>query len=265
MEVISLLSQVVEVAGKIQSIEPKDWLHVYSLRWAVYEALQTMLDACSMIIAGLGLRKPSSYTELADIIAEAGLLSSDEAAKLKSMAKIRNRIAHTYRRLDLDELKTYGNEVAGSLNLALKLIEEVRKRNIDPPTKPLETLTPIFENWNVALTYLFGSRAKGLETESSDWDIALLFDEEPEEMDRLQAEIAKAIGVSEDKIDLIRLSKADLHLKFRIIKEGKVLYESKPGIRAKFEAQTLIEYLDARGMYEVYLNRLLKKRMLYKK
>ncbi|MEM3591158.1 MAG: nucleotidyltransferase domain-containing protein [Candidatus Bathyarchaeia archaeon] len=127
----------------------------------------------------------------------------------------------------------------------------------------LEALTQIFKRRNMALAYLFGSRAKGLETEDSDWDIAVLFSEKPSDIGGpggLQEEIAGALGVSEDKIDLIELEAADLHLKFRVIKEGKVLYETEPGVRAKFEAQVLIEYLDARGMYELYLSRLLKKR-----
>ncbi|MEM2718867.1 MAG: HepT-like ribonuclease domain-containing protein, partial [Candidatus Bathyarchaeia archaeon] len=101
MEIINLLSQVVEVAVRIRDIEPKDWLHVYSLRWAIYEALKTLLDACSMIIAELGLRKPSSYAE----IVESGFLNSQEAYRLKNMARIRNRVAHTYRLLDPEELK----------------------------------------------------------------------------------------------------------------------------------------------------------------
>jgi len=57
----------------------------------------------------------------------------------------------------------------------------------------------------VALAYLFGSRAKGLETEGSDWDIAVLFSEKPSDIGGpggLQEEIAGALGVSENKIDL---------------------------------------------------------------
>lgn len=259
MEIVNLLSQVVEVAGRIRNIEPKDWLHVYSLRWAIYEALQTLLDACSMIIAELGLRKPSSYTEIADILAEGGLLSSLEASRLKDLARIRNRVAHTYRRLNPNELKVYGNEAVNSKDLALTLIEKTRERSIDPP-QTLKTLTPIFKRRNVMLAYLFGSRAKGLETEGSDWDIAVLFGEKPSDIGELQAEIAETLGVSEDRIDLVELEGADLHLKFRVIREGKVLYEAETGVRARFEAKVLIEYLDARGIYEVYLNRLLKRR-----
>jgi len=260
LEIINLLSQVVEVAGRISYIEPKDWIHVYSLRWAVYETLQTLLDACAMIIAELGLRKPSSYTEIADILAEAGLLDGLEATRLKNMARIRNRVAHTYRRLDSEELKAYGNEAVYSKDMALKLIEEIRKRGIDPP-QILEGLIQIFKRRGVALAYLFGSRARGLETESSDWDIAMLFSEKTRDASGLQTEIAKALGVNEEKIDLIELEEADLHLKFRVIREGKVLYEAEPGLRARFEAHVLIEYLDARGMYEIYLSRLLKKRV----
>lgn len=110
----------------------------------------------------------------------------------------------------------------------------------------------------MTLAYLFGSRAKGIETESSDWDIAVLFSGKPKDTGGLQAEIAD-FRVSEDKIDLIELEKADLHLKFRVIRDGKLLYETDSRLRAKFEAQILTEYLDARGMYEIYLNRLIKK------
>ncbi|MEM1547111.1 MAG: hypothetical protein QXY40_09050 [Candidatus Methanomethylicia archaeon] len=46
--------------------------------------LQTLLDACSMIIAELELRKPSSYSEVADILTETKLLNGNEASKLKS-------------------------------------------------------------------------------------------------------------------------------------------------------------------------------------
>ena len=66
--------------------------------------------------------------------------------------------------------------------------------------------------------------------------------------------------MAEDKVDLVSLRSADLHLRFRVIKEGLAVYEAKPGLRAGFEASTLVEYLDARGMYEVYLRRLLRQR-----
>ena len=66
--------------------------------------------------------------------------------------------------------------------------------------------------------------------------------------------------MAEDKVDLVSLRSADLHLRFKVIKEGFVVYEAKPGLRARLESSTLIEYLDARGMYEVYLRRLLKQR-----
>ncbi|RLF13686.1 MAG: hypothetical protein DRJ97_07615 [Thermoprotei archaeon] len=261
METINLLSQVVEVAGRIHQIEPRDWMSTYSLRWAIYEALQTLLDSCSMMTAELGLRKPSSYAELADILAEAGVLGSEEASKLKALARVRNRVAHTYRRLGLEELKGYGDEAAKSKDLALKLMEEARKRGVDPPSSLTEALTPLFRRWRVSLAYLFGSRAKGVEAEDSDWDIAVLFEEEPTALDELQVEVAKALKVAEDKVDLVTLNDADLHLKFKVIKEGRLLYESKPKLKAKFESQVLIEYLDARGMYEIYLNKLLKNKI----
>jgi len=259
LEVVNLLSQVVEAAGRIRQIEPRDWMSMYSLRWAIYEALQTLLDACSMMVAELGLRKPSSYAELADVLAEAGVLSGGEASALKSLAMVRNGIAHTYRKVSLEELKGYGDEAAGSKDLAIKLMGEARSRGVDPPLGLAEALAHVFKERRVLLAYLFGSRARGVEAEGSDLDIALLFEEEPARLDEVQVEVARALKVAEDKVDLTSLNKADVHLRFRVIKEGRAIFEARPGVRARFEADVLIEYLDARGLYEIYLNRLLQK------
>ncbi|MEM3591159.1 MAG: HepT-like ribonuclease domain-containing protein [Candidatus Bathyarchaeia archaeon] len=79
------------------------------------------------------IKNQTVYPSASFILAESGFLNSQEAYRLKNMARIRNRVAHTYRRLDPEELKAYGSEAALSKDLALKLIEEARKRSVDPP------------------------------------------------------------------------------------------------------------------------------------
>jgi hypothetical protein len=61
--------------------------------------------------------------------------------------------------------------------------------------------------------------------------------------------IAKALGVNEDKIDPLILNEANLHPRFRMIKEGSFLYEDRSNTKAM-----------QKGMYEIHLNGLSRRR-----
>lgn len=74
---------------------------------------------------------------------------------------------------------------------------------------------------NVLLAYLFGSTVKGLRQPISDIDIAVLLkDDSLESQAGLIAKLAKALRMPEDKVDLVDLGRAPLHLKYRVLREG---------------------------------------------
>jgi len=74
---------------------------------------------------------------------------------------------------------------------------------------------------NVLLAYLFGSTARGTRQPISDVDIAVLLrDNSLERQADILWRTAKAFHVPEDKIDIVDLSRADLHLKYNILREG---------------------------------------------
>ncbi|MBE0516363.1 MAG: DUF86 domain-containing protein [Methanophagales archaeon] len=79
----------------------------------------------------------------------------------------------------------------------------------------------IEKDQNVLLAYLFGSFAREYTTPLSDIDIAVLLKENSLiHFANTWSTIATALGMSEDKIDLLDLSKAPLSLKHKVIKEG---------------------------------------------
>jgi predicted nucleotidyltransferase len=86
---------------------------------------------------------------------------------------------------------------------------EIKKRElIDKLKDALE------KDENVLLAYLFGSRATGEASPISDFDVAVLLkDNSLVGMGRLLFSVSKALGVNEDAVDILDLSKAPLRLK----------------------------------------------------
>ncbi len=76
---------------------------------------------------------------------------------------------------------------------------------------------------------LVGSRADGTAHAGSDWDIAVLWNASIDWItvvaahERLRREIALVLGVTEDRIDLIDLSRANLAMRANVVENGSVL------------------------------------------
>jgi len=79
---------------------------------------------------------------------------------------------------------------------------------------------------NVLLAYLFGSRATGKASQISDFDLAVLLkDSSLAGIGRVLFSASKALGVNEDAVDILDLSKAPLRLKVKVLKEGVKLVD----------------------------------------
>ena len=107
----------------------------------------------------------------------------------------------------------------------------------------------IFRKHGMVLAYLFGGRAKGLEREDSDYDIAVLFNRNITIMDEIKVEM----------IDITALNKADLLFKARILREGIPIYVSDEDMRRRWERKTYLKILSTIDLYRMYTTRMLKK------
>ncbi|MGB9740253.1 MAG: type VII toxin-antitoxin system MntA family adenylyltransferase antitoxin [Candidatus Bathyarchaeia archaeon] len=99
----------------------------------------------------------------------------------------------------------------------------------------------------VDAAYLFGSRARGDFTEESDLDFAILLSRnfnDPYDLVRLIHDLAVALGVKDEKINLVVLNDASLELAYKVISEGIIIYERNVEKRVDFEVNTLKFYLD---------------------
>lgn len=99
----------------------------------------------------------------------------------------------------------------------------------------------------VVVAYLFGSRARGDFTEGSDMDFAILLSgsfKDPYDFVRLIGELATALKVEDEKINLVVLNDADLELAYKVISEGSVVFERDVEKRVDFEVRVLKSYMD---------------------
>ena len=79
------------------------YVHATAERY-LHLSIESLLDIGSHIIADRDLRKPDTYSEIFEILAEEGIISKSLLKELEGMAAFRNILVHDYFRLDLDQV-----------------------------------------------------------------------------------------------------------------------------------------------------------------
>lgn len=120
-------------------------------------------------------------------------------------------------------------------------------------------LSPVFTDHEVAVAYLFGSRAAGTARPDSDHDVAVLFAAADPPLDatvRLAADLATVLGTPVDVVDLDR---ATLELRGRVAESGRLLHSADETRRVRFEVDARMRWIEFRPVLEettrAYLHR----------
>ncbi len=123
---------------------------------------------------------------------------------------------------------------------------------IGPIKEYLPRLKTVFEQYGVALAYLYGSQARGDAGPLSDVDIAILFSREVPEGERfnrilhLHGELASVFG--RDDVNVVDLGKGTPLLNNNVRLYGQVLYCADDAVRVEFEVETLHRYVDTQPL-----------------
>ncbi|MBS3762888.1 MAG: nucleotidyltransferase domain-containing protein [Planctomycetes bacterium] len=96
----------------------------------------------------------------------------------------------------------------------------------------------------VALAYLFGSRADGSAAPSSDYDFGVLLipDAAPDCRYRIEHELLEVLDAAE--VDVVMLGEAPVTLAYNVIASGQLVYEKDRATRVEFEANLMSKYCD---------------------
>jgi predicted nucleotidyltransferase len=100
----------------------------------------------------------------------------------------------------------------------------------------------------IAAVYLFGSHARGSATPMSDIDLAILFSSavDASRYFSLRLEyISRAMEILRtEKVDVVILNQAPLHLAYEIVSRGVLLLDCDSQSRVRFEADRVGQFLD---------------------
>lgn len=111
----------------------------------------------------------------------------------------------------------------------------------------------------VKTVYLFGSRARGTAGPLSDYDFAVLTKKKGHQRggqlyDTLYDILSPLCprNRKNDVIDIVFLDNVSLELKFHVIRYGKIIFDSDPLGRGRFEEQVIEEYCDFRPILNMF-------------
>ena len=95
----------------------------------------------------------------------------------------------------------------------------------------------------ILTVFIFGSHGTEYENKMSDIDFGILFENKISLMEELT--IAGEIEmIVEKEIDLVTLNKANVILKYKIVKTGEIIFERNKIITSDFKENLLKEYFD---------------------
>jgi len=110
---------------------------------------------------------------------------------------------------------------------------------------------------NIEFAFLFGSYAKGEETEFSDIDIAIYTKEQKDKYDNIKFEFEIETKLSEkiplQKFDVRTLNYAPIVIVGKIINEGKLLFAQNETFLTDYIVRNRIKYMDYMIVYKPLL------------
>ena len=111
-----------------------------------------------------------------------------------------------------------------------------------------EIVTAVQAEPAVLAAYLFGSVARGTASPLSDLDVALLLREPSgaEVVGRVTDALCRRLRT--DGVDVVSLREAPVPLRYRVVREGTLVFCRDLAARERFTAETVLEYLDFRPL-----------------
>lgn len=228
---------------------------VYAVERLAQLVVQSLLDLGAMMAVHGAGRKPETYRGVAEYLARELGLSEDLKEFLKGLAGFRNILVHGYAEIDRGLEEEAFKAMEGGLPLILGRLESYVKELRADPGEVMEVaarLEGVFRKYGVRLAFLYGSRARL--GEGRDYDIAVVADfRNALELGRLLVDIADALEVHEDCVDLVHLNTAPLNLVYTVVSDGRVIYGDEEEAR-NYLYRRYVELLDQ----WTYQHRLLK-------
>lgn len=105
---------------------------------------------------------------------------------------------------------------------------------------------------------IFGSRGRGEAHKDSDWDSAVLYDEElaKEQLKgwdwfKIYDVLADAFAISSDVIDVVDLNQCSPLTAHHVARDGQLIYEQEAGLFEKFKRENLMNQEELKSLRQL--------------
>lgn len=215
----------------------------------VHLVIRALLDLALMVIAAVGGRTPKGYSEVGELLSDLGALGEGNAKLLRSMAGMRSILVHACTTIRRDliasssrSLRDDAPRIAGALKGGLE------GKVVDPASAAdlVGSLSGVIKG-RVRAALLFGGRARGYSMKG-DYDVAVYFGRSFDlyELGELAVDIAEALEVQEDQLDVISLDSAAPEMVLEAL-DGDPIYVEDDYILFELRFRALMEWLDLRS------------------
>lgn len=216
--------------------------------------IQALLDLGVMAISAVGGRTPKVYGEIGALLADLNLLDEKDAKVLKSMAGMRNILVHAYATVDRSLVMGSARKlVKDAPRIARTLKEGLKGKKIDPPALNIskKNLRKVFKG-RVKSAFLFGGRTKGYSLKG-DYDISVYFGKPHDlyDLGELAVDLAKALNVKEDKVDIVDLDSAAPDIVLEALK-GIPLFVEDDYVVFELKVKATLALLDINSGIQAY-------------
>lgn len=127
-----------------------------------------------------------------------------------------------------------------------------------------QKIEDIAEQYGIADVYLFGSQISGFKHPESDFDIAVRFRNGlpfPQKRGKIYGNLySDLVGILGEKdLDLVFTQEAPLHVRFRIVTEGEILYTSDLEDSLNYKEMTINYYRDYKFFIDEFFEGVLQR------
>lgn len=110
-----------------------------------------------------------------------------------------------------------------------------------------------FKKQPVAAVYLYGSKARGDDRNTSDIDLAVVFKKGDFNTFKLQGQFTEELfHLLKVKVDVQNLTACDIAFIYRVIYEGINIYNKEKELQDDFKIEIIRRYFDLKLLYDQY-------------
>ena len=133
MIINSLIESLGEYTKRLEELTLDDWRALYAGVYLLQIQAQALIDIVVKGCSELGL-KVEGYVEAGKKLMDVGIISKEEFEFYRRVVGFRNIAVHAYASIDLEIVRRIitEREFERVYSLALKIVNELKKRGIDP-------------------------------------------------------------------------------------------------------------------------------------